>query len=181
MSEFSSNGMLNFIGKRRDFNFCGPTGNIFSWDFSDSVIFLRTIAGGTNFATEEEVIAARDLRGALLHLTYAFMAGEPFKEEDLDLVNAWAAKPNLVNELGQNGITRSFRSVSAYLAWLALLGVELLGEAEKGQIRRCANPNCEIIFFDDSPTGRRKWCSMSECGTRDKANKHNRRKRERNA
>jgi len=36
-------------------------------------------------------------------------------------------------------------------------------------IRKCAGKNCVRHFFDDSRTGRRRWCDMSICGNRAKA------------
>ena len=36
-------------------------------------------------------------------------------------------------------------------------------------IRACANENCGWVFVDTSRRGNRRWCSMTECGGRDKA------------
>jgi predicted RNA-binding Zn ribbon-like protein len=36
-------------------------------------------------------------------------------------------------------------------------------------VRKCAGKNCVRHFFDDSRTGRRRWCDMSVCGNRAKA------------
>jgi predicted RNA-binding Zn ribbon-like protein len=58
------------------------------------------------------------------------------------------------------------------LEWLlAAIGrsaAELIAEGAEAPVRRCANPTCKLFFYDDSRTGRRKWCSMSVCGNRHK-------------
>jgi predicted RNA-binding Zn ribbon-like protein len=43
------------------------------------------------------------------------------------------------------------------------------------RIRRCASPECVLLFLDTSKSGRRRWCDMSTCGNRAKAATHYRR------
>jgi predicted RNA-binding Zn ribbon-like protein len=54
------------------------------------------------------------------------------------------------------------------LAAIARSAAELLVEGPHAPIRRCANPSCRLFFYDDSRTHRRRWCSMSVCGNRNK-------------
>lgn len=42
-------------------------------------------------------------------------------------------------------------------------------------IRECEGDPCGWLFLDRSPAGRRRWCSMSDCGNRAKARRHYRR------
>ena len=46
----------------------------------------------------------------------------------------------------------------------------ILGELER--VRRCANPRCARVFFDNTKNGRRRWCDMATCGNRAKAARH---------
>ena len=39
-------------------------------------------------------------------------------------------------------------------------------------VRRCANPNCVLLFLDVSKSGRRRWCDMATCGNRAKSAAH---------
>ncbi len=41
-----------------------------------------------------------------------------------------------------------------------------------GAIRECEGEPCGWLFLDRSPAGRRRWCSMSDCGNRAKARRH---------
>lgn len=54
------------------------------------------------------------------------------------------------------------------LAAIARSAAELLVEGPEAPIRRCANPACRLLFYDDSRTRRRRWCSMAVCGNRHK-------------
>lgn len=54
------------------------------------------------------------------------------------------------------------------LAAIARSAAELLVEGPRAPIRRCANQNCRLFFYDDSRTHRRRWCSMAVCGNRHK-------------
>jgi predicted RNA-binding Zn ribbon-like protein len=56
------------------------------------------------------------------------------------------------------------RRVRFAVAWDALL---LLGDGERlSRVHRCPGRNCGWLFLNAS--GRRRWCSMSSCGSREK-------------
>jgi predicted RNA-binding Zn ribbon-like protein len=67
------------------------------------------------------------------------------------------------------------------LEWLltaiARNGAELIAEGPRAPIRKCANPACGLFIYDDSRTGRRRWCSMAVCGNRAKVAAHYRREK----
>lgn len=55
------------------------------------------------------------------------------------------------------------------LAAIARSGAELIADRTTIQnLKQCANPDCRILFYDDSRTHRRRWCSMALCGNRSK-------------
>jgi predicted RNA-binding Zn ribbon-like protein len=48
---------------------------------------------------------------------------------------------------------------------------ELLTSDQASRVRECAGPEpCGFLFLN--PTGRRRWCSMTDCGNRAKARRH---------
>jgi predicted RNA-binding Zn ribbon-like protein len=67
------------------------------------------------------------------------------------------------------------------LEWLltaiARSAAELIAEGPQSPIRRCANPDCGLFFYDNSRTGKRRWCSMAVCGNRAKVAAHYRREK----
>ena len=64
---------------------------------------------------------------------------------------------------------------------LARLAEPIVREVTAGRrdrLRACANDACRWVFYDASPTGRRRWCDMASCGNRAKAARHRVRVRE---
>lgn len=59
---------------------------------------------------------------------------------------------------------------NALVSLVAFDALKLLASKELRTIRRCANPDCVLLFMDSS--GRRKWCSMKICGNRAKVARH---------
>jgi predicted RNA-binding Zn ribbon-like protein len=53
---------------------------------------------------------------------------------------------------------------------------DLLASPARTQIRECASGTCSWLFIDNSPTRRRRWCSMKTCGNRDKVRRFYERK-----
>ena len=48
-----------------------------------------------------------------------------------------------------------------------------------GRVRRCANKNCALIFYDESVNGTRRWCDPRLCGNLVKVRRHRARERSR--
>jgi predicted RNA-binding Zn ribbon-like protein len=44
------------------------------------------------------------------------------------------------------------------------------------RIQQCQHPQCVLWYLDTSPSGTRRWCSMTICGNRVKARRHYKRK-----
>lgn len=66
--------------------------------------------------------------------------------------------------------------VKALLSLIAFDALQLFAEKKIDALKRCANPDCVLLFIDES--GRRKWCSMKICGNRIKVARHQQRKRQ---
>jgi predicted RNA-binding Zn ribbon-like protein len=49
--------------------------------------------------------------------------------------------------------------------------LELLNQAPD-RIRRCQHPACVLWFYDTTRNSTRRWCSMTTCGNRAKAQRH---------
>ena len=59
--------------------------------------------------------------------------------------------------------------ILAPVLWSA---ADLLLSAAHDRIRQCANEKCLWLFVDESKSGTRRWCDMSSCGNRAKAQRH---------
>ena len=61
---------------------------------------------------------------------------------------------------------------------VALSAAELLMLGDLGRVEECpGSDGCGWLFFDSSKNGRRRWCSMEGCGSRDKMRRLYARKR----
>ena len=58
------------------------------------------------------------------------------------------------------------------LSELARQAVELFAPRSASVSGECAADDCEIVFYDDSRSDNRRWCSMQRCGNRAKVRKH---------
>ena len=61
------------------------------------------------------------------------------------------------------------------LAAIARSAAEIFSEPDSARLRSCANPECGLLFCDNSRTHRRRWCSMAVCGNRNKVASFSRR------
>jgi predicted RNA-binding Zn ribbon-like protein len=52
---------------------------------------------------------------------------------------------------------------------------ELLTSFSRGLVRQCEDAGCGWLFLDRSNARKRRWCSMADCGNRNKARKYYRR------
>lgn len=53
---------------------------------------------------------------------------------------------------------------------LALDALEVLTGPQAGLLRKCANPDCVLLFVANNP--RRRWCSSAVCGNRARVSRH---------
>ncbi|MFE3031864.1 CGNR zinc finger domain-containing protein [Streptomyces canus] len=110
-----------------------------------------------------DLTEARLLREALYSLVRAAMAGREPDPSDVARVNAAAAQPDLAPQLGP--ARWSARSPArAALATVARDAVLLVRGPLLERVKECENPNCSLLFLDDSQARRRRWCSMDRCG-----------------
>jgi predicted RNA-binding Zn ribbon-like protein len=58
------------------------------------------------------------------------------------------------------------------LARIAEPIVREIGSGHEDRIRICASETCRWLFYDESRSGRRRWCDMATCGNRAKARRH---------
>jgi predicted RNA-binding Zn ribbon-like protein len=122
-------------------------------------------------ATEASLAALRQAREALTAAVGTPSAPTPQARAAL---NAVLAHARLRRELTASGPASrvEVQDPSWLAAWLAVDDyLALLGDTPD-RIRRCADEQCVLHFFDTSQNGRRRWCSMATCGNRNKASRH---------
>jgi predicted RNA-binding Zn ribbon-like protein len=122
--------------------------------------------------TNEDLVRARALRSAIWRVADAFAKHERPRQDDVRRINAAGRKPMLARELRGDASAVDWRrpSVNAALATIAQDAILLLGDAaQRSRLRRCENPGCRVLFYDDSRPGSRRWCAANRCGDRMRA------------
>ncbi len=119
----------------------------------------------------------RHIRAALRELADATVEGRPANVEAIDAVNGVLRAGEVIQlEPVEGGLRIGHRHVGDpvddALARLAEPIVRAIVAGRPERVRRCANDGCRWVFYDDSRTGRRRWCDMSSCGNRAKAARH---------
>jgi predicted RNA-binding Zn ribbon-like protein len=122
---------------------------------------------------------ARELREAIDTGLSAAVAGEAPPAETVATIDSWLTyageRPELRLDggavvLGERAAADSPRRA---LGTIALDAAHMLGKPEQRErLRICASETCSARFYDRSPAGRRRWCSMKTCGNVAKARRH---------
>ncbi|MBB5632956.1 putative RNA-binding Zn ribbon-like protein [Cryobacterium mesophilum] len=123
---------------------------------------------------ERELSDALMLRAAIVGLASGAIAGEQAAASDVDIVNLFAATPDIPPVLARGsrqagaGAVRATQALSA----IARDAVRIFAAEAGGRIRECAAEDCRYLYLDTSRSGNRRWCSMQRCGNRAKVRAH---------
>lgn len=133
---------------------------------------LRDAAGP---AGARVVKRALQLREQLHRILAAKNSARQVSQVDLDAIGkailaAHAARKIVVP--GSSGIAeyawKAPTSIDVPLHACALAIECLLMDADRDRIRKCEASDCDVYFIDTSKGHRRQWCSMKNCGNREK-------------
>jgi predicted RNA-binding Zn ribbon-like protein len=119
-----------------------------------------------------DVVDLRRLQRAAVDAAEAIVAGE-----DLDCaeINALAAGSTARVELAVTvGVPRRqlVWTDSSLAAGLARRLVEELDALEPDRLRRCARPECDLLFYDTTRSRTRRWHAEDPCGWRERQRLH---------
>ncbi len=157
-----------------DFAYTGGLGESGRWEqlrgASDLSDWLGQRYTQVAEATERDLADALTLRAAIARLAQAASDRAESPADDIDTLNLFAATPDIAPALvgGHRQAGRSRVSTGQVLSTIARDAVHLLATNVEGRIRECAAEDCQLIFYDESRTNNRRWCSMQRCGNRAK-------------
>jgi predicted RNA-binding Zn ribbon-like protein len=123
----------------------------------------------------------RTVREQLHAVFHAIANDDPIPADTLarigNALHDCCAKRSLCMKGGQVRWTwRQDARSSDYVLYPVLTAAnDLLTSGSRGLVRQCADTNCGWLFLDRSNVRKRRWCSMADCGNRNKARKHYRR------
>jgi predicted RNA-binding Zn ribbon-like protein len=128
-------------------------------------------------ATEADLRRAKRLRDAIAGLVTDVSQGRGQRPEQQQVVNRYAARPDVAPRFGDDDPQPT---VDQVLASLAREAVHLLRE-HADHIRECGGDRCALVYLDTSRSANRRWCSMSRCGNRHKVRQQRARQASRRA
>jgi predicted RNA-binding Zn ribbon-like protein len=176
------------IGGRLSIDFvnkCGPSSD-FSWGELLHFLLLTRIISAERSAqllalpqTDPQsaralLAKAQRLQASLAEIFAALLRKEAVPRDWVESINEVLRITEGHDELfHQNGTwALEFVAREGGLDWLlaaiARSAAELISEGANARLRVCSNPSCGLLFYDNSRTRRRRWCSMSICGNRHK-------------
>lgn len=150
------------------------------WQSADDVarwFVAAGLAATTPVTAAGDLAAARALRETLYQLAQARIAGVAPDAALLAELNAQAALPAAVPQIGTDGRVCFAGTLAEFLALLAREAAVLFGSDLGGRLHACEGGGCTVLFLDTSRAGDRRWCSMAACGNRAKVAEFRRRKR----
>jgi predicted RNA-binding Zn ribbon-like protein len=162
-----------------DFAYTGAMGNNPEWEKlhtpDDLAQWLEArfeTSDGT--ITERDLADARGLREAIASIASALSVNEAPKPQHIDVINLFAATPDVPPRLAGGGMRAGRASVRTgqALSTMAREAVFLFAAEQHDRIRECSADDCALVFYDESRSNNRRWCSMQRCGNRAKVRSH---------
>ncbi|WP_175408130.1 CGNR zinc finger domain-containing protein [Streptomyces sp. TRM64462] len=148
-----------------------------SLDIETGADSLDTEEGRAAFAlAEADVPAARDLREALRAACLAH-AGHPPHRPTRPLDVLLSAAPLVVTVDPADGAAHLRPAGPPTLT--SRIAAAIAAAAADGtwpRLKACEAPDCHWAYYDRSPAGRSRWCSMALCGSRAKMRAYRARK-----
>jgi predicted RNA-binding Zn ribbon-like protein len=132
---------------------------------------------------EDALRRALNLREAMHAVFSALMNRRSAPPVAFDTLNACIQDAALHSRLVQidgrcewrfDDLTSSFDAI-----WwpIARAAADLLASSDLAMVRACSSPTCQWFFLDTSKNHHRRWCSMKQCGNREKVRRFYARRR----
>ncbi len=118
---------------------------------------------------ENEVAAARELREALRAACLAHAGHRPAGGSPPTALDGLLAAAPLLVTVADDG-TAALRPAApgTLTSRVAEAIAAAVADGTWARLKACEAEDCQWAYYDRSPSGRRRWCSMSVCGARAK-------------
>ena len=114
----------------------------------------------------DDLVTAIEVREAIYRTVVARLDGGQPQQADVDLLNEQASQPQLTPRLLPTGATYREGNAAQLIASLAADLLDLLAGSGIDNVKRCAHPNCSLLYVDSSRAKSRHWCGMATCGNK---------------
>jgi len=135
--------------------------------------WLESQGQGTLAVDPDGHARALALREALRGLALANNGGTLYPV-DLATLNRAAAETGLRPRFVRGGarLEPEAGGLDAALGRLVATVYQAMADGTWQRMKACRRHDCRWAFIDESPNGKRTWCSMQTCGNRAKARRH---------
>ncbi|GAB2762976.1 CGNR zinc finger domain-containing protein [Streptomyces bullii] len=142
-------------------------------DIESDADSLDTAQGHARFGlTEDEIEQARELRESLRAALLAH-AGHPPHRAVTPLGDLLAGAPLVVTVDPDSGSAAlAPADTRPLLSRVAAAVAEALVAGTWNRLKACEAADCHWAYYDRSPAGRGRWCSMQVCGARAKMRRY---------
>jgi predicted RNA-binding Zn ribbon-like protein len=146
--------------------------------YAEPILPDATVASAQLAEVADQPVAAADLadlrrlQGASVHAADGILTGET---PDCAELNALAAGSTARIELVvTDGVPRRqlIWTDTSLAAALARRLIEELNVLEPDRLRRCARPECDLLFYDTTRSRTRRWHAEDPCGWRERQRVH---------
>jgi predicted RNA-binding Zn ribbon-like protein len=129
------------------------------------------LALGTERVSETDLVQLRALHEIVVELVTALVDRRPPDRQVARLTElAAASKARADLEVSDSGELRERLRWSdpTLVSGLARRVVHELGALDRARLRRCARPECDLVFYDTTKSNTRRWHAESPCGQRER-------------
>lgn len=149
-------------------------------DFEEDRDLLRTIADLERFCESHDLAAGRLLRADVdrvrslreaLRDACAAHAGEELPPDSADTLDSLLAEAPLTLTITRDGgsLLRPREDLRGARLVAAAVAVAIMSSGDSWErLKSCGSQTCRWAYFDHSPSGRGRWCTMRLCGSRAK-------------
>jgi predicted RNA-binding Zn ribbon-like protein len=143
---------------------------------------LEKLANGNERKAKDFFTEAIQLRSLIYSLFHPVSQQQRLKASDLEQFNKLVSKyfPFLQLAVERDGFAEQWNFESNHFysitAPIVKSAYELLLSDKLHRVKQC--PNCGWLFLDTTKNGKRRWCSMQDCGSAVKALEYYYRKKE---
>ncbi len=125
--------------------------------------------------------SARALRESLYRIFSELVAGGEPEKADVEILDGYLtrslARLQFVSSSGRFSwrMSEPPKRLAELLQPIALSAADLLRSDRLDRLKECGGETCSWMFIDESRNRSRRWCDMSDCGNRAKAQRFYRR------
>jgi predicted RNA-binding Zn ribbon-like protein len=122
---------------------------------------------------QRELPALRALQRAVAAIVDALIDGSPAPLRALNALAAGEPAINLLEREPDGRLRTTLRPKRASAASALLIeAMRELSELEPTRLRRCARPECALVFYDTTRSATQRWHAERPCGIRARQRRH---------